>query len=129
MKLTDGEDDVKTWMGSFCSLLLTVVMFAYTVQKIEVMISKKDIDILTALYDSYLDSDFDFGAKQGFNIAIKWQSLADEKETLDPSIGKLSFKYSEWGYQEDGKYFEEEGEIENHICTHEELGLTGNQNQ
>ena len=48
-------------MGAFCSLLLTIVLLAYAMQKIEVMLSKKDIDILTALNDSYFDSDFSFG--------------------------------------------------------------------
>ena len=74
-------------MGAFCSLFLTIVLLAYTMQKIEVMISKKDIDILTSLNDSYFDSDFSFGFKQGFNIAVKWQNASDETEYLDPSIG------------------------------------------
>ena len=50
-------------MGAFCSLLLSIILLAYTVQKIEVMISKKDIDILTALNDSYFDSEDSFGFK------------------------------------------------------------------
>ena len=55
--------------------------------------------------------------------------MSDETETLDKSIGRLSFKYSKWGYREDGKYFEEEEEIESHTCTHEELGLSGDKSK
>ena len=89
MKLTNGEDTVPTWMGTLCTILLFLIILAYTVQKMEVLFSKKDIDIITALNDSSLDSDFRFGSEQGFNIATKWYSHEDETEELDPSIGKL----------------------------------------
>ena len=107
MKLSDGEDVVPTWMGAFCSMVLMFILLAYTLQKVEVMLSKKDVDILTALNDSYLDSDFSFNAANGLNFAIKWHSLYDKTERLDPSIGRLVFRYSQWGYDENGDYTEE----------------------
>lgn len=92
------------------------------------LVSKKDVDIFTAVVDSQLDSDFEFGAEQGFNIAVKWQSLTDETEALDPSVGRIVFLHLSWGYQEDtGQYYEEEGEIESHLCSLEELGLRGDE--
>ena len=63
MKLKDGEDVVQTWMGSLCSIFLMAVICVYTIQKIDVLMEKKDVDILTALNDSYLDSDFIFSNK------------------------------------------------------------------
>ena len=47
-------------MGACCSILLMIILLLYTIQKFEVMFSKKDVDILTAIGDSYLDSDFGF---------------------------------------------------------------------
>ena len=55
--------------------------------------------------------------------------MYDANEKLDPSIGKISFKYSQWGYGEDGTYIEVEEEIESHTCSHQELGLTGDKKQ
>ena len=107
MKLSDGEDFVTTWMGAFCSMVLMLILLAITVNKIEIMFSKKDVDILTALNDSYLDSDFSFKAANGLNFAIKWHSMSDKNEILDPSIGRLVFRYSQWSYNENGDYTEE----------------------
>ena len=63
MKLKDGEDVVQTWMGSFCSIFLMAVIILYTIQKVDVLMEKKDVDILTSLNDSYLDSNFIFSNK------------------------------------------------------------------
>ena len=49
-----------------------IIILLYSIQKIDVMISKKDVNILTAINDAYLDSDFSFSFKQGYNIAVKW---------------------------------------------------------
>ena len=80
MKLADGENSVPTWMGTLCSIILLIVIILYTVQKIEVLLTKKDVDVLTAINDTHLDSEFHFGYGQGFNFATKWQNLYDETE-------------------------------------------------
>ena len=74
MKLSDGEDGVTSWMGTLCSIFLVIVLVMYTAQKIQVLVDKKGVSILTALNDSVLDPDFKFSYKQGFNIAVKWYS-------------------------------------------------------
>ena len=66
----DGNTSVPTFMGAFCSIILLFVTLAYTGQKIDVFLSKKDVDILSATTDSYFDVDYVFGGPQGLNIAV-----------------------------------------------------------
>ena len=48
-----------------------------------------------------------------------------ELEPLDPSIGELKVKSFEWGYDKDGEYYYNELWLETHVCTAQELGLSG----
>ncbi len=46
MKLDGGDDTINSWMGSFCSMILFLIITAYTVQKSFVLIDKMDVDVL-----------------------------------------------------------------------------------
>lgn len=46
-------------------------------------------------------------------------------DELTPDIGKLELRAIEWGTHEDGEYYYTEDLVETHMCTEEELGLTG----
>ena len=62
----------------------------------------------------------------GLNFAIAISEYDNETENiLHPSYGNISFNTLEWGAGEDGAFWERIGEIPNHICTQEELGLVG----
>ena len=47
-----------------------------------------------------------------------------DPQPLDPSIGKLRFKSLTWGFIE-GKAWVKYTELKSHVCTSEELGLSG----
>ena len=47
MKLDAGSDSIKSIMGSFCSVLLTILMMTYAYQKGDVLVSRKDVDVLS----------------------------------------------------------------------------------
>lgn len=46
MKLdNDGDDNLRSIMGAFCTIFLTFVVIIYSLQKLDVFIEKKDVDI------------------------------------------------------------------------------------
>jgi len=53
MRLDDGQDKVKSMMGSLCSLflLLTTAMYAYL--KWEVLIDRKDTNVVSTTKDLF----------------------------------------------------------------------------
>lgn len=42
----DESDQVRSIMGSFCSLFLLLITLAYSYQKAEILMNKKDVDVL-----------------------------------------------------------------------------------
>ena len=42
---------------------------------------------------------------------------------LDPSYGSLNFKYTTWGENPDGTFYDNSIDLDTHYCTKEELGL------
>ena len=46
MKLDGGDETINSWMGSICSMILFIIILAYTVQKSFVLIYKMDVDVL-----------------------------------------------------------------------------------
>ena len=70
MKLHDGKSAAPTWMGAICSIMLLLIVISYTYQKVDILINKKDVAILSSLYDSYFDSSDQFSSEQGFNLAV-----------------------------------------------------------
>ena len=73
---------------------------------------------MSALSDSYFDGSYVFTNEQGFNVAVGLEM------PLDPSIGRIAFLKTNWGYDENNEYYIFSREIESHKCTKEELGLT-----
>ena len=69
MNLDRGEPDIKSYMGSFCSILLFAIVLIYAYQKTEILIDKKNINIIQRVNENALDSDFHFTYRNGFNVA------------------------------------------------------------
>ena len=57
MKLDASSDDVRTYTGSLCSLLLAFIVLMYTYLKFDVLINKKDVDILSTINDNFYTPD------------------------------------------------------------------------
>ena len=47
-------------MGSFFSILIVVVTIGYVYQKMDVLVNRKDVDILSTIRDSYYDHNHQF---------------------------------------------------------------------
>ena len=119
MKLDNGDDVVRSVMGSICSILVLAVVVLYMYQKTDVLISKKDVDVLSTINDSHFNPDYIFGYEEGFNMAVAFTAYDNDPEPIeDPTIGELVFNHYTWGPQPDGSYFSERARIKNqHTCT------------
>ena len=125
MNLNEREQTVKSIMGSVCSILLLAVVVLYAYQKTEILVNKKNVDILTEIYEKELTYDDTFSYQNGLNVAVAFTSYDSETEwILDPSYGELVFKHFAWGPNPDGSYFTKREQKKSHICSREELGLT-----
>ena len=126
MKLDGEEGQVKTFMGSICSIFVLVVVSIYTYQKFDVCMNKLAVDIMTSVQRDHFSADYIFDHEQGLNFAIGFTAFDKEtEEILEPSYGKIVFMNYEWGERESGDYFAEYTEIPSHTCTKEELGIEG----
>ena len=72
----------------------------------------------------HFPDDHRFSYKNGFNIAVAFTGFDDVQEwDLDPNIGDLQFRASEWGNNPDGSVYWDQKVLKSHKCTREELGL------
>ena len=79
-------------MGSLFTIVSLIIVIAYTYQKIDVWIEKKDVDIMSSIMFGYIDETQVFDNSQGINLAIAFTAFDNEEEpTLDKSIGEIVF--------------------------------------
>ena len=108
MKIDKSNDVLKTQFGSLLTILVYVIVIAYTYIKIDVLIEKKDVDIMSTTMIDSISTDFIADNKEtGLNLAIAFTDYSDKTEPiLDKSYGELVFNAYEWGTDEvTGKYF------------------------
>ena len=55
MKLDQGVTSLKTWSGLVLTILLGMIAVSYSIQKINILISRQSIDILENELDSFYD--------------------------------------------------------------------------
>ena len=92
----------------------------------DILLNKKDVDVLTAKKDLYFSADYQFDYKDGFNVAVAFTAYDSNPDwILDSSIGEIYFNHFQWGPNEDGEYITERKRLNHHNCTREELGLEG----
>ena len=93
----------------------------------DVLINKKDVDILSTVNDAFFDSEHIFDAKKGFAFAAAFTAYDGNPEPiLKPEYGELVFTHFGWGPLPDGTYTTYRNKIDSHVCTDEELNLDGN---
>ena len=103
--IDEGRDALPSKIGAICSILLFVVVLAYTVYKISVLEGKTSIDILQAVKENHFDDSYVFGSKQGLNVAIAVTSLADPSPKLvDPTYGRIKFTKLQYEIAENGDF-------------------------
>ena len=128
MKLDAGGDDVRTILGALCSFVLFLIVLLFAYLKADVLINKKDVDILSTLNDNFFTPDDVIDYKSGFNIAAAFTAYDSETEDiLDPTYGEIVFMHYYWGVQEDGQYKAGRRRIDSQRkCSQEELGFGDN---
>ena len=103
MKLESDSDELKTVMGSLCSILLLCITLFYAYLKFDVLMYKKDIKILRTVHDLFFTDDDKFSYAEGMNIAVALTAYDSVTEPiLDPTIGELFLNHYTWGYDADG---------------------------
>ena len=126
MRLDEGSDTLNSYMGSLWSLILFLLVVMYSYLKADVLINKKDVDVLSTINDRFFTPDDAINlVDDGFNIAAAFSAFnSDPEPTLDPSYGELLFLHYFWGVQENGEYAAGRRILEStHNCTKDELGL------
>ena len=89
-------------MGSILSMLIGLITIMYSIQKMEVLMSKKDVDILSTIKESCFDESKIFDHEDRFNVAVAFTAYDNEREwILDPSYGSLIFYDYSWGPSSD----------------------------
>ena len=91
--IDEGSNTLPSKMGALCSILLLIIMMAYTSYKIYIANSKRNIDIIQAVKENHFDDSHVFSAKQGLNIAAAVYNAFDPStyELIDPSYGSIRF--------------------------------------
>ena len=103
MKLDGASDDLRSILGALCSLVLFLIVLGFAYLKADVLINKKDVDILSTVNDNFFTPDDVLNYSNGFNIAASFTAFDSETEDiLDPTYGEIVFMHYYWGTQEGG---------------------------
>ena len=88
---------------------------------------KKSIDIIQAVVENHFDDSYVFDSEQGLNFAIGVLNpfSPDTFNPLDPTFGRIKVTKHDWGFDENGVFKRTDSELETHMCSSEELGLSG----
>ena len=101
MKLDAGVEALPSVAGVIFSVLLTIDVLGYAAQKLEILINKKDVDIMSVLKKDYFSEDQPFQYEQGLEFAEAFTAYDQETDIiLDPSIGRIVYETYEFGYDD-----------------------------
>ena len=115
MKLDAGVKALPSQAGLFFSLLLAIILLGYATLKADILINKKDVDIMSVNKKDFFSPEESFQYSQGLEFAVAFTAYDDESENiLDPSIGQLIFESYEFGM--DGKVAEVFTKLPTHSC-------------
>ena len=119
MKLDDGEEYLTSFSGAILSVLSFISMMLYLYLKSDVLLNKKDVDILSTVNRLFFDDDERFTFNDGFNIAVAFTAFDNEEEwILDKKYGTLVFMDYGWGQNDDdGKFYVHRKPLETKRCT------------
>lgn len=79
---------------------------AYTLQKLDVLVNRRDVDLITMTSSNALSGTDVFDSSMGFYLAAAFTAYDDETEPIDdPTVGELVFNHYKWGADKDGSLF------------------------
>ena len=116
MKFEGGKKQLKSITGATLSILLIIVLLGYTALKVDTLLRRNQISIISAVNEDFYEDTEQISAKQGFNFAVALLSGAD------PSIGEFVFNVWELDLNAEGNDRFKYKVLESHLCTDEELG-------
>ena len=99
MKLEKGNSGLNTSFGSILTILVYCTVLLYTYMKVDVLIMKKDVDIMSTTMINSIPNDFVVSHDSiDLNLAIAFTKFDSEPNPiLDKSYGRLVFNVYEWG--------------------------------
>lgn len=68
--MDNGKGAMKTHVGTICTIIWVTILVVYGATKIDTLINKKSISILTTYSDLYFKDFQSFDYDQGLNIAV-----------------------------------------------------------
>ena len=86
MKFEGGKKQLKSITGATLSILLIIVLLGYTALKVDTLLRRNQISIISAVNEDFYEDTYQVSAKQGFNFAV-----ALSRNDLDPRIGQFVF--------------------------------------
>ena len=93
LKLDQGQDTLPSKMGAFFTIMLGVILLGFTYYKYDIMQTRKDVDILSAIKTDHFGPDYKFGFEQGLNVAVAVFNPFDPSsfQHLDHTYGRVRF--------------------------------------
>ena len=80
MKLDEGHAALPSIMGTILSFFSFLLVLGYTLQKFDILITRKDVDIAMSVEDTAFVEGDKFTGTQGFNVAIALVGFGDLNE-------------------------------------------------
>ena len=62
MKFDGGRKKLQTCTGTFMSILMLIILVIYTMLKVDVLISKNQVDIISAINEDHFDENLTFSS-------------------------------------------------------------------
>ena len=69
-RVDEANASLASPVGAISSILLSIVLLAYTALKVDTFVNKKAVDIKVSEISDYYDSTVEFSANEGFNVAF-----------------------------------------------------------
>ena len=77
MGLDRDNHSVESYLGALLSLIILVTTSSYAAQKLDILLAKKDVDVLAAVKELEFTSDYKFTYKNGLNFAVAFTEFND----------------------------------------------------
>ena len=101
LKLDNRMEVQRSFMGSFCSLLLFLMLGAFVYSKVLIMKENREVDIYTTQRNDVFDTEYKFSSEQGLMMAAALTTYDSSTEIEeDPTYGELIIKHYGWGYDD-----------------------------
>ena len=109
-----GSRKLASLVGILLSLIFFVVVTSYALQKLEVLIWKKDNEIMMTELRYFYGDDEAFTGQEGFDLAFGLTT--EDGSEIDATYGFFYLTEEEWGHDEDGLSFFDFEPVPFHSC-------------